>query len=246
MTETTGKMLAERRTRALRDLASRTGKAKETVEALSVAAQVLSSYDLDLPFVLLYALDSAGEEGWLVGNAGLAPGTVLSPVIIELTEADTSCWPLAKVVRLGQTVEVDNLEQRFGSFSCGPYPESPKSALAMPITPPGCKIPVGLFIAGVSSRLPFNDMYHGFYEQLTATITAAAANARAYEEERERAERLAALDRAKTIFFSNISHELRTPLTLMIGPSGRYVLANTEGILPEEDHENLTIPIVMV
>ncbi|ANQ85712.1 hypothetical protein dqs_2682 [Azoarcus olearius] len=29
---------------------------------------------------------------------------------------------------------------------------------------------------------------------------------------------LAALDRAKTAFFSNVSHELRTPLTLMLGP----------------------------
>jgi signal transduction histidine kinase len=43
-------------------------------------------------------------------------------------------------------------------------------------------------------------------------------NARAYEEERMRAEELAALDRAKTPFFSNVSHEFRTPLTLMLGP----------------------------
>jgi signal transduction histidine kinase len=36
--------------------------------------------------------------------------------------------------------------------------------------------------------------------------------------ERKRAESLAALDRAKTTFFSNVSHELRTPLTLILGP----------------------------
>ncbi len=74
----------------------------------------------------------------------------------------------------------------------------------------------------------FDEGYQGFVGLLADQIAAGVANARAYERERERAEALAAIDRAKTTFFSNASHEFRTPLTLMLNPLEELLGRNSE------------------
>ncbi|AFZ31248.1 multi-sensor signal transduction histidine kinase [Gloeocapsa sp. PCC 7428] len=54
----------------------------------------------------------------------------------------------------------------------------------------------------------------------------------AREQEHQRAETLAELDRAKTLFFSNVSHEFRTPLTLLLAPLQDALSDRTHPLLP--------------
>jgi hypothetical protein len=121
VTEQTDRMLSERRTRALRDLADHTGQAKSIEDVLTRAAETLAHYDLDVPFVLFYRLESDGTSAQLSAATGLAAGTTASPDCLDVQA--THPWPLAAVIQSGQPRQVDDVERMLGSLPCGPYPD---------------------------------------------------------------------------------------------------------------------------
>jgi signal transduction histidine kinase len=222
--EITQKVVGERRVAVLRDLGRRSLTEAQTAEAAcATAAGILAQHPYDVPFAALYLVDADGTHAHLAGTCGVEPRQPISPEVIDVVETGT-----VQVIR--------DLGTLYSDVPRGPWSDPPHSALIVPIPSNTPGHPAGLLVAGVSPRLALDEQHVGFFELLAAQLATGIANARAYEQEKQRSAMLAELDRAKTQFFSNVSHEFRTPLTLMLGPT-TDLIAHPD--LPRADRDRL-------
>jgi signal transduction histidine kinase/DNA-binding response OmpR family regulator/serine phosphatase RsbU (regulator of sigma subunit) len=215
VSEVTERVVAERRIGVLRSLAEELGTAHAEDEVVGAVERVVAASSASLPFALLYLID--GDQAHLRSAMGIAAEHPAAPVVLALDD-DHAVWP-AGAAAAGRRSEVDDLPSRFDGLPVGAWDEPPTHALVVPLAHQGGGRPYGFLVAALNRYRPVDDDHRAFIDLLAGQIATGLASARAYEAERERAEQLAELDRAKTAFFTNVSHELRTPLTLLLGPA---------------------------
>ncbi len=229
--ETTERVLRERRLAALRALAQE--PARDSITQLChAAAAALRGNQTDAPFAALYEHQADGgmervecfgidPDGLSIpprfDDTGPAPWFVGAPV----ATTETRTQPPVEVVLLPRAIAPPN-------GWAGTLPVT--HAVRAMIMAPGQSHASAFMLVGLSPHLRLDDAYLDYFRSAATLFGNLIAEAQAYLVERRRAEALAEIDRAKTVFFSNVSHEFRTPLTLMLGPL-EELLSNPAGDL---------------
>ena len=179
----TQRVIGERQLALLRDLAADTTHARTWEEVCERSAGALRTDARDIPFALVYMAEPDGSAMRLAAVCGIERSHPAAPEAIPLDQP--SFWPVGEVLRTQSLQVVANLKSEFGAgLPTGPWTEPASRAAVFPILPTGETGRAGVLVVGLNPFRLFDDNYRSFIGLVAGQISAAIANANAYEEER--------------------------------------------------------------
>jgi len=183
ISETTDRVLAERRLGTLRALGTHAASTSSNglTEIAAGAVATISKNVPDVPYALLYLAaegDTADDTVRLAAAEGLERGAAATPERISLDDP-ASRWPLGRAQ--SATLVVETPAETFGPLPGGIWPEPSPRAAVGPLSRPGLR---GCLIVGTSARRAFDESYAGFVGLAGDQLAVVLAAAQAHEGER--------------------------------------------------------------
>jgi PAS domain S-box-containing protein len=173
--ETTGRVIAQRRLRALRDLGASLADTETAAEACTSVVKVLAGNWRDVAFCSIYLIDDDDGTAKLAAASGVEVATDLARPLIDLIRFD-HIWPLAELGRACRLEVVRDLAGQPGRPQGCHRPEPAEAALVLPIAVPGRKQVAGIMIAGLSPQCVVDDDYRDFLSLAAGQVAAAVAS----------------------------------------------------------------------
>lgn len=207
-TETTNRVLSERRLRTMRALTEKTAFAVDLKAMLHLAARVFGEAPRDLPFALLFTVNARADQVQLVEAAGITPEQgmlVLDPALrrelgTTLAQAGSgNQGPFALASPLALTLWAEPVTQVFVT----PIARAPGQAVS------------GFIVFGLSPSLPFDDAYRAHLGELAEHLGLAQARIDAF--------RIRALAESER---NNLLLQAPVGTALLTGPQHVFQLAN--------------------
>jgi signal transduction histidine kinase len=207
-TDDTERIISERQLSTLTRLGKNLTNSQSTAEVIHKTIDTLLENPDDFPVACFYRI--AGDTAFLADCTHYRPGLPRHaneatrfnmPTEIDLSGSNDILPLVKKALVAKQPVVLEDA-----------------SAIILPLSQSGISEPYGFLLTGLNPYRQPDEKYRGFFSLLADQVTTSFGTVHILDAERKQVRALAEVDKAKTIFFSNISHEFRTPLTLLLGP----------------------------
>jgi PAS domain S-box-containing protein len=197
--ETTEKVVGNRRLETLRGLAVESLIKRSLTDACTAAGRVLAANPYDIPFAALYVLDDQDCLVRMYSSPVVFEGAWQLPDCVLADASNAGPWPFASVVEARRPIDVA-LAAPGSQVLAGAWPERLTHAVVLPIRGGALAQPAGVLIAGVSTRRPLDERYRAFLDLVAGSVAAALADARVYQQEEKRARADAAMRESEEWF----------------------------------------------
>ena len=207
VSETTSRVLSERRLRILRDLSNATVQAAteaDTVEQTYQAlVELLCSTNPDVPFGLLYVTEATGRSQ-LMAPAGVDAELFPSAV----AAGDDDRWGIGQVLRGLSPVTIDCCSATAGPLPGGIWPEPTEQLVALALRASSNAEVLGALLLGINSRLRFDEPYLDYLKLVATQFSGSLSTLQSIEKEKRAV-------RAKEVLINELQHRTRNLLAIV-------------------------------